>query len=507
MLIQRFKESIALFPEAARQLSDSVIRLSDKFGDLKYILIVETFICGYLTRYMSSPDTPVLVDAAKALACLCPMPHPLRRDIGRILVEEELEIDSLLEAMRPVCQSLDDLKSAFDITGRHTLVTTRDLLLLYKGARRYQEFVPAEKQKVLGTSLCGIMEPKVITDASYLQIKVMSSEGSLDALNLRPTEPYDGLADLLNLVDFRPMEYGTPDELQREIRATCAAFISPLLEQRLTPDFLVNTAEVLEDVSQNHITLKSFSEQLCSAIFAAKNERDRLRGQLRSLFQILARSSIVPALVELYPFDFTVREGDLFAPTEAYGRIIENVTARISVLQLTPENEHIVRRTFFLDFVDNIDTAFAFQRMIKVDKMQARFALFCQANADAVTELSLRRAKFLSRAAKTFQWIRCAHSISYNLNVALKAMHPLTVLPSLAVSLAIGMSGNPELPAFTTFVAKYLNDDRIANVIMTKHEQELIKMLLDASRTLTIDERTRRMSQTDRGRDSLENSM
>jgi hypothetical protein len=57
-LIDRFKHSIALLP-------DAVIRIEPEFDDLKYILIVETFICGYLTRYMSAPETPILADAAK----------------------------------------------------------------------------------------------------------------------------------------------------------------------------------------------------------------------------------------------------------------------------------------------------------------------------------------------------------------------------------------------------------------------------------------------------------
>jgi hypothetical protein len=199
-------------------------------------------------------------------------------------------------------------------------------------------------------------------------------------------------------------------------------------------------------------------------------------------------------LVELYPFDFIAREEDILAPTEAYGRIIANVSQRISVLGLTPENEHIVRRTFFLDFVDHIDAACEFQKIIKIDKVPARFAHFCQSNAQAVTELSVQRVKILSRAATTFQWIRCAHSISSNLNIALKALHPLTIFPSSAVSLAIAMSGNPEVPAFVAFVTKYLQDERIASVIMTEHEKSLIKTFITASQALGRDSSGRRLS-------------
>jgi hypothetical protein len=493
-LIERFKQSIALLPEGARQLIDAVLRLEPEFGELQYLLIVETCICGYLTKFMSTPNKPILGDAARVLMCLCPLPSALRRDIQPLLDDEALEIDSLLEAMRPTSEPLDDLKDAFEITGRLTLVTTRDLALLFKAVKRYQEFVPESKRKILGAPLAGIMEPKVITDSQFLQVRMMASEGRIEEISLKPTQPYDELADLLNVVDFAPMQYASPDELQHEIATMCSAFISPMLEQKLTSELLVDTGDVQAAVIDNHIALKKFSERLCSALFAAENEKDRLRGQLATLFQILARSNIVPALVELYPLDFIVREEDVFAPTEAYGRIIANVSARISCLGLTSENEHIVRRTFFLEFVDHIDMACEFQRMIKIDRIPARFAQFCQSNSQAVTELTVQRVKILSRAATTFQWIRCAHSISYNLDVALKALHPLTIFPRSAVALAIAMSGNSEVPAFVAFVSKYLKDDRIASVIMTDHEKRLIRTLQDAALTLGKDPGDRPLS-------------
>jgi hypothetical protein len=226
---------------------------------------------------------------------------------------------------------------------------------------------------------------------------------------------------------------------------------------------------VQSNVIGNHITLKNFSERLCSA----RNESGRLRGQLNGLFAILARNSIVPALVEQYPYDFMVRKDDLLDPNGAYARIVANVTRRISSLNLTPENEHVVRKSFFMDFVDRIDIRFDFQKMIKIDRLPQKFAQFCQANSKAMRAVSSERLKVMSRTAATLQWIRTIHPISYNLWVALRALHPLSIFRGGGESVmpfTIAMSGNAEVASFVFFVTKYLHNPRIANVIMTDRE-------------------------------------
>jgi hypothetical protein len=268
----------------------------------------------------------------------------------------------------------------------------------------------------------------------------------------------------------------------------CAAFVTPILRQKLTPELLVDTAQVQANVVDNHILLTQFSERLCSALFATKNETSRLKERLATLFRILASTRIVPTLAELYPFDFIVKEGDAVAPTQAYSRFIANITARISSLRLTPENEHIVRRTFFLEFIDRLDRACEFQKMIKIDKVQFRFEQYCQSQAQLVADLSAQRVMILDRAAKTFRWIKCGHSISYNLNIVLSALPPLMIFRQAGVALAIAMSGNLEVSAFVEFIQKHLSDDQIARVILTQYEREHIAKLVDAAHTLIQDE-------------------
>jgi hypothetical protein len=479
-LLERFKQSVTLLPEGARELANAILNLEPTFPELKYILIIESFICRYLTRYIRFPEKPILSDAARVLLCVCPMPTGLQRDLEKILQEERLELDSFFEALRPTSQPPDGVDDAFEISGRLTALTTRDLYLVFKGAQRFQDFVPEDRKKTLARHLAGIMLPKTVTDRDFLELRIMPVETTISEIVMKPTQPYDDLVDLLTFVDPHALNYTTPVELHHQILTMCSPFISPTLEQKLTPALFMNTAGIEEVIIENRVAMKKFEERLGRALFATRNESARLRVQLASLLEILARTHLVPALTELYPLDFMVRGEDLFDPQAAYGRLIANVSHRITSLKLTADNQSLVRRAFFLDFVDKIDVCFDFQKMIVTDRSTEKFSTFCQDNSQAVQSLTEGKTAVLGRSATIFQGVRRTHSISYNLCVALKAIRPLTIIPPIGVAMAVAMSGNGHVSGFVYFVMKYLRDERIVSVIMTDEESNFIDRLCRA---------------------------
>jgi hypothetical protein len=259
----------------------------------------------------------------------------------------------------------------------------------------------------------------------------------------------------------------------------------------LTPELLTETAEVQKNVAENHLMLKQFSERVCSALFAARNESSRLESQLNSLFEILARNAIVPSLIEQYPLEFIVKEENIFHPNEAYDRIIWNVTHRIDSFDMTSESEQIVKKTFFLDFLDRIDRAFDFQKRIKTDRFPRFYGRFCQQNSHVASQLSPQRLRVLSRSAKTFQWVRRVHPISYNLYVALKALRPLSIFNETAAAMALAMSGNSEVPGFVHFINKYMRESRLEDIILSEREKALIANLRKAHISVICDRPTK----------------
>ena len=133
-----------------------------------------------------------------------------------------------------------------------------------------------------------------------------------------------------------------------------------------------------------------------------------------------------------------------------------------------------------MNFIDQIDIAFEWQNMIKTDHLRVKFSEYCQMNAEVTQSLTLQRRRTLSNAAMGLQWVRRSHTISYNLNVVLNALNMLTIFPENIIKMAIVLSGNPDIHCFTYFVSKYLADKRIADVVMTKHEQKLLESLRKA---------------------------
>jgi hypothetical protein len=271
-LIMKFKSSISLLPHGARQFVETILTLEPQFPHLKYILLVENFICRYLTKYVSSTEKIILVDVTKVFRCLCPMPNALRKDIQTVITEERLEIDSLLQLMRLSSEPFDELLDAFEIAGKFTLVTTRDLALIFKGVQAFQEVVPIARKTILAAPLAGLAAPKVVNDSQFLPLRVLISEYQSDDFDLKPTQPYDEVTDLLNLVNFCEFEYDTPSDLSSQMRKMCSVFISPVLEQRLTPELLVEPSQVQSNVIENPIFLKRFSKSCAPLCFPPGTE-------------------------------------------------------------------------------------------------------------------------------------------------------------------------------------------------------------------------------------------
>jgi hypothetical protein len=265
----------------------------------------------------------------------------------------------------------------------------------------------------------------------------------------------------------------------------CRPFICPVLEISLTAELLSDTAGIVANAKDNHATLQELSDTLCSSLFAARNEIKRCQAQCRAFSSIHARKNVIPALIEHYPRDFMFQNGDVLDPEEAYDRIIEKVGRRIKDLKLPAGNEHIVTRTFFLEFIDQIDIASDFQKRVKVSVFQQKLSAFCQMNSQSVQSLSSQKRDLLGRAATGFQWVQCRNTISYNLTMAINANNLLGAFPPTAIMMAVAMSGNVEVSSFAVFAGRYLRDPKILDVIMTPHEQELIARLNHAMDEVT----------------------
>lgn len=473
-MVNRMQSCVSLLPDNARILIRRLKELEPSFPDMKYISIIESCICRYLERYVDCPFGDVNRSVAKVLLCACPMPHRLKDVITPVFKQVSIDIDELIDTLGTDREMSSDITDAMDMAGRYTIITSRDLSLLFHMTHRFNSFLPETKMKVFENALAGIMAPKVVNDSDLISLRVWLTDSSLDNVCLENTQPYDEILDLMETINISELSYTTAEELRQLIIDDCEVFTTPFVEQKLSTATLEDTSQALSNVHMNLETLRQLSQRIFAALFATENERDRNLEQLRALASLHAKKNLVPALVEHHSHELVFTHNDIFEPCDCYDRLISAVNRRVAELGVASYNIPILQKCFFLDFIDQIDIAFGFQSKVKTNKLPAQFSGFCQRDKDLFQSLSMQRKRAMSQAANAFQWVKKTNRVGYNLAIVFKALHTASMFPDEALPLVLAISGNPDLVCFVYFAAKYFADRRIADVLMTEEEQEMM---------------------------------
>ena len=479
-MVERMQSCACLLSDNARILIAKLKELAPNFANLKYIAVIESCICRYLDKYVDCPFSEVNRSVSKVLLCACPMNHLLKDVISPVLEQVPINVDGLIEALATNREMSSDINDAIDMAGRCTIITSRDLSLLFKMVDRINEFLPATQTKAFQGALAGIMAPKVINDTDLISLRVWLCDSSLDDISLENTQPYDEILDLMDTIDIAKMNYKSEQELRQLIIDNCELFTTPFIEQKLSVSTLEDTSQALANVRSNLHTLQQLSQRIFAALFATENERDRSLEQLKNLATIHAKANIMPALVEHHSHELIFTHNDIFEPCECYDRLIKAVNHHIGELDVASYCVPILQKCFFLDFIDQIDIAFDFQSKVKTNKLPAQFSSFCQRGKDHFQSLSKQRKQAMSRAANAFQWVKRTNRVGYNLNIVFKALRMASMFPDDSLPLVLAISGNPDIVCFLYFAAKYFSDKRIADVIMTPVEQDLISKMRKA---------------------------
>ncbi|OHT10326.1 hypothetical protein TRFO_20463 [Tritrichomonas foetus] len=476
-MIERMETSVSLLPEVSRLLISTLLKICEPYPNLKYELIIDSLFCQYILNYVESPEDLLLNDSVSVLRCLCGLPNLLDDEISELVFKSNIKIGPFIEKLELKREIDNSLTTAMSMSDCTSLITSRDLTLIYSAVFLFSKYCDKNTDEGLTQLLTGISIPKNVNDHDFIQIKSIKSTSSLNQVKMLSTAPYDEIIDIFNSIDLSQINYSTPEELQKQIFMLCSIYLKSQTKQKITTDILTSTNQILANVTQNHQMLKSLSNDLSSALFVITNEKEKYQRQYSFQINILIRKFIIPTLIDHYPNDFLYDHKDIFSPCDSYNRLIDTVTKRINSLRITPENELRLKKSFFLDFIDQIDVAFSFQSKIKTEQTSLRLSEFLIMNSQCVTCLSPQKQKIISAAAVQFQFIKNVHKISFNLLMALKAASIISMLPDNAITIAIAMSGNVDIFGFMYFTNSYFKDERIANVLMTKKEQELLNKI------------------------------
>lgn len=487
-ILERMKNSTSLLPETAKLLISTIIDICGDNTTLKYELIINSLICRYMKCYVDTPTDLVLNDSVTVIQCICGLPTLLSEETRFLIKEMKFEIEEFIDSMKLKTQINESVTKAIKYAGCMTLITSRDLSLIYKYTDFFKKCITKSNKKEESEKICSILNgidpPAKNNDSEYFQLRVSSTENRFEHEKSLPTAPYDEIIDLINTINLSDIQFETAEELQQQLFRFCSFQLNSSIKQKITTEVLSNTKQAIFNIRTNHNKLVELSDSLSSALFVISNEIKKFEDQYSLIINVVIKRMIIPALIDQYPCEFLFNHRDIFSPCNSYDRLIETVNKRIGYLNVTKENEARLNKSFFEDFIDQIDIAFNFQLKVKTDQVSNLLAKFVKMNSGILSSVGNQRQKLIKRASNHFQFIKTYYKISFNLRMALSATNLISLLPDDALLLAIAMSENPAIFSFIYFTNSYLKDERIANVILTPDEKILLNKLRKACQYL-----------------------
>ncbi|OHT11605.1 hypothetical protein TRFO_18861 [Tritrichomonas foetus] len=479
-LVDRLTTRSPLFPNSAKLLLKMI---KETFPSYYKIIIIKYLICRYINNYFPKVNN-IYYDATMILNESVGLDTYLSSDMKDMVKESNIDIERLIDKIsNPHSLFNNKIDDAVEMSGRVTLITPRSLSILHKLLTDFQSIVEESNIPVLTNYLCGISEPKnPKDDLQYIQLRVSLNDSSLMNTKIQNTQPYDEIVEIINLIDLGNESYNSAEELQQILFTNCR--ISEVQKQLLSIENLKNYESALQKIFDNKRNLSSLNEKLASTLFITQNEIDISNSNLEYLTNFLINEHLFLSLTGFYPSTLAIIHNDIFSPKSIYVSLVHTTTKFVSSLNLNQENSYLLQKKIFLDFLDQIDLAFEFQKKVKTDKMPMILSEFCQMNTHLAVELSPQKQRNLSKAAIKFQYIKPNNRVSYNLQLLLDALKNLESFSDDAIMLTISISGNIHIFGFVYFMNSYIHDSVLSNLIFTENENRLLEKMRKSTQIL-----------------------
>lgn len=498
-MFPRMEQSVIILPNSAKLLINSIIKVCEPYPKtVLNELVFDTLINRYILSYFDFGVEHVLEDITSVIRCISKLPTVLSDETILLADAANINTDRFINLIKQHSDSDGSLTEAMKYANCSTLVTSRDLSLVYRFLDFFMQFKEGdtEESKSLDRYLSGISLPIADTDTEYLQLRISILETALDKIKMLPTAPFDEVIDIINTVDITKMEFSTPEELQTDIYRYCQVYLKPGLSQKITIDALNQTEKIIQNIQNNHAKLKDLSNSIASALFVILQQLEKYQEQYEFIINIVMKKKMIPSLIAQYPRDFLYNHQDLFSAENSINRLITTANNRMALLKVTKENEARLMKSFFEIFIDQIDIAFNFQFKVKTNQILSLLRRFLELNSKIISNLHGQKQKLIRRSSSLFQNIHEFQKISTNLAMALSAVSIISQFPDDMLLVAIAQSDNPAIFSFVYFTNKYLNDERIAHVMLTEADKVLIDKLRKACQylregnyhTITLDE-------------------
>ena len=466
-LIKRMMICAPLLPLAARQLITTLWSFDQKDTDFWRVFLLDTLVCRYIENFVIMENDDMQTSICSSLRSMAS-----NKDDVRL-------VDELINKLCVTDERSDGVSDAVEIAERTSVFTPRDLTILYSITNDFIQNGSPDTMKKLTDAITGLDKPCNDVDNQFLLVRPWKSDSILQALNLKKTGGFDEFVDITNAIDMENMAFNNEDELGEATVKFTSFFtnITQKLRLQINSHKFIDSSSALESITFNRREMENLGDRLSSGLFFITDEIRKHQVQKSRLSLSCIKSKLLPTLIEKYPLDFSYNDNDLFSPTKSYNALIENVTKRVESLKLPDEYSFYVKKSFFLNFFDKIDESFHFQEKAKVIHIAVKLADFCQRHSMDMQKLAGHSKELVTRAAESFQEIRVTQKVSSNLRAVLNAMSLLRWTTDLSVEIAIAMSGNVDVFAFSFFIGGYFKNDNITNLILSNEDKANINRL------------------------------
>ena len=475
-LIKRMMSCAPLLPIAARQLITALWNFDKSSREFWRTYILDTLVCRYIENF-------VIMESSDMKKSIC-------REIRSMTTESEETIalvDKLIDKLCLREGASDGISDAVEIVERSSVFTPRDLTIIYSYVEDFLSVGQQEVTQKLSDTIVGLSKPLVDTDSQFLLVRPWKSESILGELDLRKTGGFDEFVDILNSIDVQFLTFSNEDQLSEMAVTYCSYFtnVSQKLRIQTNSRKMKDRLTALDSITYNKKIMSDLSDRLSSGLFFVLDEMRKHNEQKDELSHSFIMTRVLPALIDAYPMDFTFNDVDLFSPTNSYETLIENVSKRVQSLNIPEKYGFFLKRSFFLDFFDRIDEAFQFQAKTKTAHVAVIFSSYCQSHYKDVSSISTHNREIITRAAELLQQVKCTQKVSNNLRCTMNAMNILKSVPDSFIQVAIAMSGNVDVLAFSFFVGGYFKNDSITSIVLSDDEKQMMKKYRSALQKLT----------------------
>jgi hypothetical protein len=455
--------AVQLLPPASLELIRGIASVNSGEFPIIYGFIFDGLFLSYIQKYLVSDRPHIITDIVRVMRCYFPQKYfpsrlhaqvePLMTDSGRASLTAFLS--RLIEG-DPIPPS--PLTEVVQLTGCRTLMTSRDLCLIWQATQDFAEIADQETVGNLRRLLGNFGPPQIIEDDKYIPIATWNFVSTKTKVHLQDTRQFEEVLEALNLLDFSTVHFSTSEDFIDKLLGFASPFLHVTQRLRISfqPDLLLHHMDILNAFRSNRESVHSHGQILSSYLYHALARTADDRYQLNHIRSLYIAGIALPSLFERSPPDFGYRATDLPPDPRVIIRLRKSISAYLSSLGLSPSGFSAVSAAFYAEFVDRIGAAVLELDCSALEHLSGRFAAFCTANRDFAAGAGEAQLTLISDAALLLQRIGGGGSVCGSLRVIAAVLGRLKRSPDLGVALAIAMSGNIDLVAIGRFLEDIL---------------------------------------------------